>query len=99
MGGMIAGARSAPTFDPELNMLVAKARSLFGNHSAVALMAEGKFPPSLSPSAILAARKPVKLMTRACAIAARLHAAMDIAYPILVPNRSTNQPKPRRPAA
>ena len=36
------GVSNAPTFVPELKMPVASARSFFGNHSAVALMAAGK---------------------------------------------------------
>ena len=44
MKGTVAGARIGPTLAPELNSAVAKARSLFGNHCAVALMADGKLP-------------------------------------------------------
>ncbi len=38
------GAITAPTVGPALKTPVASARSLFGNHSATALMAAGKFP-------------------------------------------------------
>ena len=44
--GMESGATRAPMEDPELNMDVAKALSFFGKYSAVALIAEGKLPPS-----------------------------------------------------
>ena len=58
ISGTIAGAATAPTLVPELKMLVASARSLFGNHSATALIADGKFPPSPSPSASRAVKNP-----------------------------------------
>src|SRR5258707_11967838 len=77
--GMAAGAMMAPTFAPELKMAVAKARSRFGNQRATALMAEGKFPPSLTPSATRAVKKPPTEPTSACAIAARLQAAIETA--------------------
>src|SRR5436305_521660 len=57
--GTVAGARMAPTFAPELKRLVASARSFFGNHCAVALIAAGKFPPSPSPSAMRATKNPL----------------------------------------
>ena len=41
----------APTFEPELKMPVARARSFLGNHSATVLIAAGKFPASPTPSA------------------------------------------------
>src|SRR5580765_1251772 len=96
-GGIIAGATNAPTLAPELKMLVANALSRFGNQRAAALIAEGKFPDSPKPSSDRAVRNPVQLPTSACAAAATLHAAMDTVYPIFVPNRSTNQPKPSKP--
>ena len=49
MKGTSAGAMIAPTLVPELKMDVANARSRFGNHSAMALIADGKLPPSLTP--------------------------------------------------
>ncbi len=45
-------------FVPELKMPVANARSFFGNHSAVVLIAAGKLPPSPSPSRNRAMAKP-----------------------------------------
>ena len=42
----MSGARIAPTLAPELNMPVAKDRSLRGKYSAVAFMAAGKFADS-----------------------------------------------------
>src|SRR5258705_12066841 len=47
--GTRAGAMIAPTFDPELKMPVASARSFFGNHSATTLMLAGKLPDSPRP--------------------------------------------------
>ena len=43
---------------PELKMPVASARSFFGNHSAVTLIAAGKLPASPNPSASRAKMKP-----------------------------------------
>ena len=43
--GTMSGVTSAPMFVPELKMPVANARSFFGNHSAMALIAAGKLPP------------------------------------------------------
>ena len=50
---------------PALKMLVAKARSRFGNQSATALMAEGKLPASPRPNAERAVMNPLKLPTSA----------------------------------
>src|SRR5579862_4900726 len=50
MNGRIHGTSTPPMFVPELNNPVARARSLLGNHSAVALIAAGKLPPSPRPS-------------------------------------------------
>jgi hypothetical protein len=94
--GTTAGATIAPTLVPALNRLVAKARSRFGNHSATALIAAGKLPPSPSPRAMRARKNPRTLPTRACPRAAILQAKMDTAYPTLLPNLSTNQPKNSR---
>src|SRR6516164_1288557 len=82
-GGIIAGATNAPTFAPELKMLVANARSRFGNQRAAALMAEGKFPDSPNPRSDRAVRNPATFPTSACAAAAMLHAAIETVYPIL----------------
>jgi hypothetical protein len=54
-------------------MPAANARSLRGNHSAAALIADGKFPASPSPRKNRAAAKPATLETSACDIAATLH--------------------------
>src|SRR5713226_6861264 len=88
--GTTAGAMIAPTFAPELNMLVASARSFFGNQSATALMAEGKFPPSPRPSAMRAVTNPEKLPTNACAVATALHTLLPPASPRFAPTPSTN---------
>ncbi len=54
--GIVAGATSAPTDAPELNMEVANALSFLGKYSAVTFMAAGKFPASPSARMHLAAR-------------------------------------------
>src|SRR5713226_6928569 len=95
--GTTAGAMIAPTFAPELNMLVASARSFFGNQSATALIADGKLPPSPRPSAMRTLTNPEKLPTKAWAIATALHTVMDTAYPSFVPNLSMNHPNPSSP--
>src|SRR5580765_6499312 len=83
--GITAGAINAPALVPALKMLVANARSRFGNHNATDFIADGKFPDSPSPSAARAVINPPTLPTRACPAAATLHAAMETAYPIFVP--------------
>ena len=55
-----------------------RARSFFGNQMAVALIAAGKFPPSPRRRATLAQRKPPTLPTKACPMAAKLHAAIEM---------------------
>src|SRR5258707_8505090 len=72
MYGTARGARTAPTFEPELKMPVARARSFLGNHSATVLIAAGKFPASPAPRAARATPKPNAELARACPIAARL---------------------------
>ena len=69
----------APTFAPELNNVVASARSRFGNQSATALIDEGKLPPSPSPNATRAIVKPPTLPTAAWPMAATLQATMETA--------------------
>src|SRR5258706_6412776 len=44
--GTVNGARIAPTFEPELNIPVARDLSFFGKYSAVAFIAAGKLPAS-----------------------------------------------------
>ena len=58
---------------------MAKARSFFGNQRATALIAEGKFPPSLTPRNTRAAKKPLTEPTSAWLIAAMLHRTMEVA--------------------
>ena len=53
----------APTFAPELNKVVAKARSALGNHWATVLIAAGKLPASLTPRKIRASMKPSTELT------------------------------------
>ena len=73
------GAMIAPTFVPALKMAVANARSRFGNHSATALMADGKLPPSATPRKVRAAKKPATEPTAAWVSAAMLQAVIDTA--------------------
>ncbi len=47
--GIRIGAMMGPKFEPELNRLVAKVRSFFGNQSATVLIDDGKLPASLIP--------------------------------------------------
>ena len=94
--GTTAGATMAPTLVPALKRLVANARSRLGNQSATALMAAGKFPPSPRPRAPRAKKNPRTLPTKAWPMAARLQKTIEMAYPALVPNRSTSQPNPSR---
>ena len=63
--GTTAGATTAPIFAPELKIPVASARSFFGNHSAVALIAAGKFPDSLRPRKPRATPKPKTVVASA----------------------------------
>ena len=77
--GTTAGAMMAPTLVPALKMLVANARSRFGNHIETALSAAGKLPPSPRPRATRATRKPPTVLTSAWPRAARLQAAIDAA--------------------
>src|SRR5580704_1860559 len=76
--GTMKGARMAPTPAPELKMPVASARSFGGNHSAVALIAAGKFPLSPRPRKNRATPNPKTDVTRACPIAERLHTAVTM---------------------
>ena len=57
INGTDNGATIAPILAPELNKPVAKALSFLGNHSAIVLIAAGKFPASVKPKAALAAEK------------------------------------------
>src|SRR5208337_3325246 len=95
--GTIIGAMIGPKFEPELNKLVAKLRSFLGNQSATVLTDDGKLPASLIPKQMRAAKNPLTVDTSACAMAARLQPVIEMAYPILVPNRSTKYPKNNSP--
>ncbi len=82
------GARMAPTLVDASKIPVAKARSLFGNHSATVLMAAGKFPDSPIPSPKRAIMKPIKLKAgrmAACNMPNILQVRMEMVYPSLVP--------------
>src|SRR3954465_11930255 len=99
MRGTKYAAASAPTFVPALKMPVANARSFRGNHSAVVLMAAGKFPDSPKPRAARAMLNVFAVDANAVAMAAKLHAVIDAAYPLLTPILSINRPAPRKPMA
>ena len=75
--GTTNDARMAPMLGPELNHPVAYARSFFGNHSAIALIAAGKLADSPSPRENLATAKPKTDVASACPIAAMLHTKME----------------------
>src|SRR5271157_1008651 len=68
-----------PKFEPELNKLVAKVRSLLGNQSATVLIDDGKLPASLIPRQMRAAKNPPTLDTNAWPMAARLQPVIEIA--------------------
>ncbi len=72
-GGMMKGTAIAPILEPELKIPVANALSFFGNHSAVALIAAGKFPDSVRPRKTLAIPKPNVPFAKAWQTAAILH--------------------------
>src|SRR4029079_13629597 len=77
INGTVSGAMIAPMFVPELKIPVANALSRLGNHSAIALIADGKFPDSVKPKKPLATKNPVVLFTSACPIAATLQRNND----------------------
>src|SRR5215204_3086111 len=97
--GTSSGAAIAPTLLPALKIPVANARSRFGNHSAVALIAPGKFADSPRPSAARAMPNALTERARPALIAARLHATIAHANPLRTPNRSSRRPTPRKPIA
>ncbi len=91
----IRGAETmAPIEAPALKMPWARARSLGGNHSALALTAPGQAPASLTPSMARKMLKEAMLLAVACR-------AMEIdqAKPRRVPMRSNSRPKANWPAA
>ena len=59
---------------------------------ALAMIAAGKFPASVMPSANRATPNPSTEPASACAIDARLHVATKIAYPSRVPKTSITRP-------
>src|SRR5260370_24587857 len=76
--GKMIGAMIGPTFAPELNKLVAKARSFLGNHSATVLIEVGKLPASVIPTQARATKEPPILPTSACHRAARLQPVIEM---------------------
>ncbi len=79
IAGIIIGAMIAPTLVPALKIELASARWRFGNHSATALIADGKLPPSLRPSATRAPKNPPTEPTAAWATAHTLQSVIDTA--------------------
>ena len=63
--GTSRGATIAPVLVPALKIPVARARSSFGNHSAMALIAPGKLADSPSPSSARAAENPAVVRAKA----------------------------------
>src|SRR5580704_1391108 len=82
---------------PELNIPVANARSLGGNHSATALIAAGKLPASPKPSMARQNPKPSMDCASTCSPAAADHHKVAAAYPMRVPKRSMKFPAARNP--
>src|SRR5580658_1095269 len=74
--GTIRGVAMAPRLLPALKMPVASARSLLGNHSAMAFKLAGNTPDSQKPSAKRAARNPVNELAKPVVSEAKLQAAM-----------------------
>ena len=91
MAATTMGAKIAPTLVAALKTPVAKALSFFGNHSATALIAEGKFPDSPIPRPKRATTNPQRLndgRIAACNIPKTLQVPMLKRYPFFVPSLS-----------
>src|ERR1700682_431513 len=97
--GTTSGVRMAPVFVPALKIPVASARSLWGNHSATALMEPGKMADSLTPSIARANENPAAVLANAWPIAAILHATTAVAKPRRTPLQSITRPAARKPNA
>jgi len=97
--GTTSGVTIAPVLVPALKIPVASARSLFGNHSATALIAPGKLADSPRPSRARAAENPAVVRARAWPIAATLQATTATANPRRTPTRSSHRPTTRKPTA
>ena len=95
--GTTSGVKTAPIFAPELNIPVASARSLRGNHSVTALTAAGELPASPNPSAKRATPNPITLWASPCAAQAALQRATDNEYPARAPSRSMSEPNASNP--
>src|SRR5204862_3723847 len=90
--GTTSGVMTAPTFEPELKMPVASARSFFGNHSATVLIEAGKLPASPRPSEKRATPKPKAERASAWHIAATDQKPTANEKPLRVPNLSIRLP-------
>ena len=86
------GTRIPPTFDPELKMLLASARSRFGNHSVVVLTAAGKLPPSPNARRMRTRKKPPTVLTSEWLMAANPQNAQAIVKPQRNPSTSIMRP-------
>src|SRR5580698_6538656 len=77
--GIVSGATIDPMFDPELKIPVASDLSFFGNHSATAFSAAGKFPDSPKPRKNRTTPNPSAVLTSAWLSAATLQIPIDSA--------------------
>jgi hypothetical protein len=82
-----------PIAAPELKIPCAKARSLIGNHSALALVAPGQLPASATPSNPRNSEKLNRPLATACSIVAADQATIDRTKPSRVPIQSKILPK------
>src|ERR1017187_352476 len=90
--GTTAAGSMLPTLAPELKMLVARARSFLGNHSATVLIQAGKLAASQIPRRNMAAPKCIAECAKPGNMAAVLHNTMAIANALRVPSQSVNHP-------
>ena len=87
------GETIPPIAAPELKIPWAKARSLVGNHSALAFAAPGQFPASATPRIPRKIAKLIALPPNACSAVAIDQTPIDRTNPILVPSQSKSLPK------
>src|SRR5437868_15463612 len=89
----------APTFEPELKMPVASARSFFGNHSATVLIEAGEVPASPRPREKRATPNPNAERASAWHLAAHDPKPTAKENPLRVPNLSIRVPLISGPTA
>src|SRR5210317_985098 len=87
------GAETMPPMAaPELKIPCARARSLIGNHSALALVAPGQLPASDTPKRPRKIENDNKDVAAACSIVARDHTPIARTKPSRVPIQSNILP-------